>query len=424
MDKINLILNEVLKKIEPSKEEINILENALKKFKEACEKKIKKEKLKVDFFVGGSFAKKTLIRKGIYDLDIFFRFDSSYENKEISNIAKKILEDFENVNLVHGSRDYFQIKVNDILYLEIIPVKKFNKIEDSENITDLSYSHVKYVRKKITSQKVLDDIKLAKAFCHAHNCYGAESYIKGFSGYGLELLVYHYGSFLKFIKTIIKIKDKLVIDIEKQHKNKQVILMDLNSAKLESPIILIDPTYKQRNVLAALSQETLNNFKIACEKFLKNPSLEDFELKKIDFNKEREIAKSKKQEFVLIETKTSRQEGDIAGSKLLKFYKFLSTEIEKYFDMKKKGFEYGNEKFAKNFFSVKAKKEILFEGPFLKDEKNLKKFKKEHKKTFEKKGKIYAKEKIDFDFIEFLKKWEIKNKQVMKDMSIDSLNLI
>ena len=37
--------------------------------------------------------------------------------------------------------------------------------------------------------------------------------------------------------------------------------MNLNASKLNSPIILIDPTYKQRNTLAALSNETFENFK-------------------------------------------------------------------------------------------------------------------------------------------------------------------
>ena len=47
--------------------------------------------------------------------------------------------------------------------------------------------------------------------------------------------------------------------------------MDLNSSKLNSPIIPIDPTYKQRNVLAALSKETFEMFQKSCKEFLENP---------------------------------------------------------------------------------------------------------------------------------------------------------
>lgn len=54
-----------------------------------------------------------------------------------------------------------------------------------------------------------DEIKIAKAFCHATGCYGAESYIKGFSGYALELLIYHYKSFQSFVKAMTKVNEKV-----------------------------------------------------------------------------------------------------------------------------------------------------------------------------------------------------------------------
>jgi tRNA nucleotidyltransferase (CCA-adding enzyme) len=265
----------------------------------------------------------------------------------------------------------------------------------------------------------LDEIRIAKAFCHANNSYGAESYIKGFSGYGLELLVYHYGSFLKFIKAIEKIKDKEVIDIEKQFKNKQEILLDLNGAKLLSPIVLIDPTYKQRNALAALSEETFEKFKKTCAKFLKNPSLNSFKEKKINLEKIKE-----KEGFILIKLETSKQKGDVAGSKLLKFYNHLEDEIKKYFRITNKGFEYSEGDVAKAFFVTKKKKEILSKGPKIKDKKNSAKFKKRHKRTFTKSGRLYAKEKIKFNIKEFLKIWKTKNKKKMKEMSISKLKII
>ena len=61
--------------------------------------------------------------------------------------------------------------------------------------------------------------------------------------------------------------------------------MNLNDAKLHSPIILVDPTYKQRNVLAALSKETFEIFQTECRKFIKKPSLYSFESKQVDLDK-------------------------------------------------------------------------------------------------------------------------------------------
>ena len=98
---------------------------------------------------------------------------------------------------------------------------------------------------------------------------------------------------MKFIRAIAKTRrEKIIIDIEKKHKSKRAILMDLNSSKLQSPIILVDPTYKQRNVSAALSEETFERFKKDCKKFLKNPSIKAFEIQKTDLEKIKQNAKN------------------------------------------------------------------------------------------------------------------------------------
>ncbi len=421
--KINSMLKEVLKKIDPPESDLKIINNSLNKFLDEIGKKIKNLKINAEIFVGGSFSKNTLIKKDVYDIDVFIRFEK--KSKEISEITKKIIRGIKNQIIVHGSRDYFKIKVSPIAYIELIPVIKINNPKDAENITDLSYSHVNYINKKIKKNKrILEDIMLAKAFCYANNCYGAESYISGFSGYGLELLVYHYGGFLRFIKEMVKIgKEKLVIDIEKQYKNKQDVFMNLNSSKLHSPIILIDPTYKQRNVLAALSEESFERFKKVCAKFLRNPNPGFFEPKKTDIEKIKKYSKDRKYEFSIMRIETDRQEGDIAGSKLLKFYKHIKNEIEKYFEIKKTGFEYSGKKTANCFFVVKGKKEIIVSGPETKDKENVKSFKKIHKKTFVKKDRVYASEKIDFSLKEFINKWKEKNKNKIMEMSVSGLNL-
>jgi len=410
MKKINLILEKVLKNVEPEKEKIENIEKELKVFLNQIKKKIKAE-----VFVGGSFAKKTLIKKDKYDIDIFIRFS---KEEKISEELGKILKNFKNVEKIHGSRDYFRIKTRKDFYFELVPVLKIKNPKQAENITDFSYSHVKYINKKIKSQKILNDIKIAKAFCYARKCYGAESYIKGFSGYSLELLVYYYGSFLKFIKAMAKAKDeKIIIDIEKLHK-KSRILMDLNSSKLESPIILIDPTYKQRNALACLSKQTFVKFQKECKRFLKNPCEKFFELEKTDLEKIKKDANKKKYEFILIETKTDKQPGDIAGTKLIKFYNHFAKEISKYFEIKKKGFNYDDGRVARYFFVVKSKKEILLSGPFAKDKKNVLAFKKVHKKTFVKNKKVFAKQKINFNLKKFSEAWTKKNKKKLREMSV------
>jgi len=423
--KVDDILKEVLERVEPSEQDLEEINKALKQFKEKIWEQIKKYKLDAVLFEGGSFAKKTIIKKDNYDIDMFIMFSEKFRGQNISKFTEKLLKGIQGTSIIHGSRDYFKINKFKNFFIELIPVIKANDPKKAENITDLSYSHVKYINKKIKNSKILDEIKIAKAFCYATKTYGAESYINGFSGYSLELLIYYYKSFLNFIRTMAKHKQgKIIIDIEKHYKNKNDVLLDMNSSKLGSPIILVDPTYKQRNALAALSEETFERFKQESRIFLKNPSIKNFEIKKIDLDKIKKDALNKKYEFILLELKTQKPAGAVAGSKLLKFYNHLGNEIKIFFELKNKGFEYNQEHSTRCFFAVKPKKEIIIEGPFTKDKKNTKTFKKLHKKTFYKSNKIYARERVNFSLKKFIENWKEKYQRKINEMSISELNVV
>jgi tRNA nucleotidyltransferase (CCA-adding enzyme) len=424
MPSINSIFQEVLKTIKPSEKELGEINKLSKEFLKKFQEKLKKSKIDAEIFIGGSFAKKTVIKKDHYDIDVFVQYNKKYEDSKISGLTKKILESLGKFETVHGSRDYFRISINSQAFIELIPVKKIKSPKEAENTTDLSYLHVKYINKKIKSDKILDEIRLAKAFCHANKFYGAESYIGGFSGYSLELLIIYYKSFTNFIKAIAKLKEKTVVDIEKHYKDKQRVMMDLNSSKLSSPIILIDPTFKYRNALAALREETFKKFQEACRDFIKNPSTKWFSEKKIDLEKIKEDAKKKNYEFVLLEASTNKQAGDVAGSKLLKFYNYLSLELSKFYEIKNKGFDYKQSNNSKFFFVTKNKEEITINGPSLDDKKNVLNFKKKHKNTFIKKNRIFAKEKTNEKLASFIDKWKSKNIRRIKEMYITGLKRI
>jgi len=102
----------------------------------------------------------------------------------------------------------------------------------------------------------------------------------------------------------------------------------------------------------------------------------------------------------------------------------LENEIKKFFEINKKGFNYNQKNSAASFFVVKPKKEIIIEGPFLKDKNNLKKFKKLHKKTFYKLDKIYAREKINFSLKEFFEDWKKKYQRKIREMSISDFSVV
>ena len=425
--KINNVIKEALLEAKPSGEEIKNIESQTRTFLDKFNKELKNSKINAEIFVGGSFAKKTLIKKEKYDVDVFVRFDKKYIQKDISYLTHGVLKKIkmvEEIKVIHGSRDYFKIYTEPWLCFEIVPTIKVAKPKEASNITDLSYYHVRYINKKIKN-KLADDIILAKSFLYANRFYGAESHIKGFSGYSLELLIYYYRGFLGFLRSIAKSKDeKIIIDIEKDYSNKRQILMDMNSSKLESPIILVDPTFKQRNALATLSSEVFRKFREKCREFLKNPDIKFFKLHEIDFKEIEKSAKKKGYDSLLIRISTEKQEGAVAGSKLLKFYNHLVSAIERYFDVKDKLFYYKDEKDADCFFAVKKKEKIILRGPPEKKAEEARKFKSRHKKTFVKSGSIYAEERIDFNLREFLHEWKNKNSRIIKEMYISEIKIL
>lgn len=432
MGKLNSVLKEALEEAKPSSEEIKKINISLDEFLKKLNAGLRKMKLNAEAFVGGSFAKKTLVKKDRYDIDVYVRFDKKCRKENLSGLLEKALKKSglgkkEGIKKIHGSRDYFRIESESWFYFEVVPVLKVSKPEEADNITDLSYYHVKYINKKAKNSKILDEILLAKLFCHANKVYGAESHIKGFSGYAVELLVYYYKSFAKFLKAMARAKtgkgEKTIIDIEKRYKNKSMVMMDVNSSKLESPIILIDPTYKQRNALATLSYETLSIIKGAAEEFLKNPKIEDFRVRDMDFGQIEKLAKSRHEEFLRLGLGTDMQEGAIAGSKLLKFYNHLAKEISKSFDIKDKGFSYGNEKSADCYFIAGKRAEIVARGPPKEKKDAVAKFKKRHKKTFCKGGIFYSEEKTEKSITEFVREWKNKNRKIIKDMYITKFEI-
>jgi tRNA CCA-adding enzyme len=425
--RVKEILAKQLEVIKPSEQESERLNANVKEFLERLKQKLKESKFKADIFIGGSFAKQTVIRKKHYDVDIFLSFDKKIKEEALNSLVEKLkdVKGYES-RVVKGSRNYLNFDKENLTF-EVIPVIKIKSPKEARNITDLSLFHVKYIANCVKKNgKVLDEIRLCKTFVYASGCYGAESYIRGFSGYGLELLVCHYKSFMRFIEEIAKSKsnEKIVLDPFKHWKNKKEIMLNLNEAKLESPIILVDPTFKERNALAALSQVTFDKFKKYCKDFLKNCNERFFKVKEINVEGMKRLAERKKAKFVKILARTSKQKGDIAGSKLLKFYNLFIREAEKTMNIYAKEFEYSEKDFAYFYLVVKEKREMLVKGPPVTLKAAVKKFKEKYKKIYAKQGRIYARMSQTLDFNAFFHAFQKMCIKFMNDMSIIELGLV
>lgn len=369
------MLAEVLKQIKPSKKE----EQQIKELVQQILKKIKIKDAKA--VLGGSGAKGTWLRN-TYDTDIYVQFNpKKYKDKNISKILyKELKKKFKKVEVLHGSRDYFRIFKEDFT-IEIVPILDIKKAEDAANITDVSPLHAEWVKKHNKG----DEIRLAKAFCRAQSCYGAESYIQGFSGYVLEILTIKYGSFENLMRAAAKWKAKEYIDVEKHGKK-------LNKAKTYSPLILIDPVQGDRNAAAALNKKNYQKFIQSAQSFLKHPAKEFFEKKEVTIEELKKKSEGKK--LLLLQVKPVKGKEDVIGAKLLKTLEYLKKQL-KLNDFKIYDYNWKWDETALFWFIMDA--ELLPEtkehqGPKLSQTKHVEKFKIKNKnhKIYEKNGRVYA----------------------------------
>jgi len=374
------VIEHIKEQVVPSDKEQDEALRRANAFLKKLNEKLKAQKVKAKAVLGGSYAKGTWLA-GDYDVDVFVKFDCSYQDDEMSDALERALQSWDAKRL-HGSRDYFWVE-EEVRY-EIVPVLDIKSPEDARNVTDFSPLHVDWVNEK--GEKLKDDIRLAKKFCKAAKCYGAESYIRGFSGHTVDILTIHYKGFQKLLKAATEWSPKVVVDPEKKYKGRALLL--LNKSKTEGPLVVIDPVQPNRNAAAALTKKNFDRFVEAAKEFLKNPSVDCFEVTQVDLEK-----LAKKGKVVTVEVATLDKTEDVAGTKFVRAFEFVRRHLEE-FGIKDAGWLWDKkEKGAWWFVLESAEIPEMAEqkGPPLELEEAVKKFKKAHKSTFEKSGRVWAK---------------------------------
>ena len=352
---------------------------------------LKKAGLDAVCVAGGSYAKGTIL-KDDFDVDLFVRFAYSYRGKDISELLARAIKSLR-PERVHGSRDYFQLRRKKILF-EIIPVLKIDDYRKADNVTDMSPLHVGYANSRFArNPKMRDDVRLAKQFCKAAGVYGAESYIRGFSGHVLDLLIIYYGGFEKLLMQAALWGERVVIDIERHWSDP---VGQLNSSKVISPLVIVDPIQPDRNAAAAISPDKFEDFKSQARRFLHSPSGEFFKVKRLDMKELRKVAG--KNELMVVQASPVEGKDDVVGTKLLKAFEFLQRMLgENDFTVMLSGWEYK----PKPVFYFVIRKEKLsatktLRGPPQSDAANSAAFRKKHRKVSVNSGVLFAEEKRKF----------------------------
>jgi len=263
---------EVLVRIKPHAEEQSHDESSVHSFVSEVESVLRSSSIDAKIKVGGSYAKGTWL-SGSKDIDVFLMFNyDKYNSEDISEIAKKVLEKHE-LEELHGSRVYFRMRYDDLEF-EVIPVLGIDNANMQKNMMDVSPLHVDYVKSRLSDNK--DEVRILKSFFKAKRMYGAESHIRGFSGYVCELLIIKYGSFLNLLENAGSFGNEAYIDIENYYSDVNEAKDALGRSKI-SPLIMIDPVQKNRNAASAVSIETFSKFVRLAGEFSKNPSTMMFE---------------------------------------------------------------------------------------------------------------------------------------------------
>lgn len=380
--KYRKVLDEVLKEITPSVAESKRALSLANDFLRKINSSLKKFGFSARAVLGGSYAKNTWLA-GDYDVDVFVKFALKHKYQNLSEMLEKALKPFK-FQRVHGSRDYFWVQ-NSVRF-EVVPVLNIRNPSDAENVTDFSPLHVDWVNDKGKSLK--DDIRLLKKFCKSAKCYGAESYVRGFSGHVVDILAVHYKGFIPVLRAASKWKPKVVIDYNKAHKGRA--LFKLNKSKIEGPLVVVDPVQPGRNAAAALTGENFDRFVKSANAFLRRPSKQFFVEKQVDFDK---LAKRGKLVRVFVESLKAKE--DVAGVKFVRAFEKLKDGLSG-FVIKDSGWLWDRKERGIWWFLLKNKtlppvKEL--KGPPLDMASAVKEFKRAHKSTFVRSGRVWARVK-------------------------------
>ena len=147
-----------------------------------------------------------------------------------------------------------------------------------KSAADRSSFHTRFILEQLDEEKK-NEVRLLKKFLRGIDIYGAEIAREGFGGYVSEVLIYHYGSFIKVLEAAANFAQGQVIGSP--------------TKKFETALVLIDPIDSNRNLGTAISAQNCGKFILAARAYLKKPSM-------IFFNGKKPIVDTKNLQNILV----------------------------------------------------------------------------------------------------------------------------
>ncbi|SHO43450.1 CCA-adding enzyme [Nitrosotalea sinensis] len=255
------VLDQARKIAIPTRQE----EEKIRKIAEELVELVKKEAAKnsevTEVELGGSYAKGTWL-KGTLDLDIFVKIKKEIPVEQFEAIGKKI--GFDSMKkfspyVRYSEHPYVEAEIRNTK-VNVVPCYDV-EIGQWKSAADRSSFHTRFILEKLDSEKK-NEVRLLKKFLRGVDIYGAEIAKEGLGGYVSEVLIYHYGSFIKVLEAAANFAHGQVIGNP--------------TKKFDTALVLIDPIDSNRNLGTAISPQNLGRFILAARAYLKKPSLEFF----------------------------------------------------------------------------------------------------------------------------------------------------
>ncbi|RLF13241.1 MAG: CCA tRNA nucleotidyltransferase [Thermoprotei archaeon] len=262
------LLEEVLKELSPDEEERGLVDSIVEVFTKRISEVCRRLGVKARPEVQGSIAKDTWI-KGDKDIDIFIIFPPDTPIDEVKRVGLEVARASAGDRYLecYAEHPYVRALVDSYM-VDIVPCLEISgEVSRPLTAVDRTPLHTRFVKSRL-NEKLRNNIRLLKGFMKGIGAYGAEIKVSGFSGYLCELLVLYYGSFLDVVHEASNWRPySTVIDIASHYEDPSRAL-----EVFKSPLVVVDPVDKNRNVAAALSLEKLSTFILACQLFMLKPS--------------------------------------------------------------------------------------------------------------------------------------------------------
>ncbi len=247
----NAIEEDVLRRILPTEEDKNEVLAMGRKLIDAVE-----EVAGVPAMMTGSVARGTWVR-GDKDIDIFMLFPTELSREELQEkgltAAYGVVEKFQGTSEEKYAEHPYLKAVIDGYDVDLVPCYHVASTAEMKCAVDRTPFHTRYMLEHIDGLR--EDVLLLKQFTKGGGVYGSDHMTGGFSGYLCELLILAYGGFTPFMEAASAFRYGEVIDIEGYYPEKKAI-----RKIFPDPLIVIDPTDKNRNVAAALTPTRFSEF--------------------------------------------------------------------------------------------------------------------------------------------------------------------